>query len=129
MPQRGGGPTIKAGPTAYSSRPRSPNRQPWLRGLPSEPVSCRAWLWKHIADLGELTFRLLLPGQEFRAKLLASWVSERAGVDTKQLFGIRVANCDDLAVAEGIAKYIKVPVVPAPDIETPSLILSGDCRG
>ena len=33
-----------------------------------------AWPWKHVADLGDFTFRLLVPGVEFHAKRLAGGV-------------------------------------------------------
>ena len=55
-----------------------------------------AWPRKHVADLGYFTFRLLVPGVEFRAKRFAGRVLEGPRVHTDQLLGIGVANGDGL---------------------------------
>src|SRR5271163_3951743 len=45
--------------------------------------------WKHIGDLGDLTFRLLLRRVDFRAKYLARRVRRGPCVRANQLLGIR----------------------------------------
>ena len=65
---------------------------------------------EHIADLGDFTFRLLVPGVELGAKRFAGRVLEGPRVYTDVLLGIGVAQRDDLAVTDSTAKYIEVAV-------------------
>src|SRR5258706_15922052 len=54
--------------------------------------------YKHVADLSDLTFRLLARGIEFQAKRLAGGVLKGPSVLANQLLCIRVADGNDLAV-------------------------------
>jgi hypothetical protein len=69
-----------------------------------------AWPRKHVADLGDFTFRLLVPGVELGAKRFAGRVLEGPRVYSDVLLGIGVAQRDDLAVTDSTAKYIEVAV-------------------
>src|SRR6516165_6854463 len=56
--------------------------------------------WKHIADLGDLTFRLLHRRVDFSAKHLACCVLSDPCVRANQLLGVRIANRNNFGVAE-----------------------------
>jgi hypothetical protein len=57
-----------------------------------------------------LTFRLLPRSKEFQAKLLAGGVLKGPGVLAKKCLCIRVADGNDLAVGDIVAKYIEVSI-------------------
>jgi hypothetical protein len=67
-------------------------------------------LCKHVADLSELSFRLLRRGVLFLAKFLASRVLKVSGIRAKELLSIRVGERIDLTVADIEAKWIQVVV-------------------
>jgi hypothetical protein len=67
-------------------------------------------LRKHVADLSDLTFRLLHGGVLFQPKRLARGVLIVSSILAKQLLSIRVGERMDLAVADIEAKWIQVAV-------------------
>ena len=64
----------------------------------------------HIANLSYLTFRLLIRVVHFLAKWLAVDVLYGSGVRAKELFHIRIANGNELPVADVDAKHVKIAV-------------------
>src|SRR5580692_5665811 len=70
--------------------------------------------WAHIADLANLTFRLLHRGVNFLAKRLARRILAGAYVHAKRLLEVGIANCNERAVASICAKHIEVPVSESP---------------
>src|ERR1700731_39435 len=66
--------------------------------------------YKHVADLSDLTFRLLICGVEFQAKRLASGVLKGPNVHANQLPCIRIAKGNGLAVIDVGAKWIEVAI-------------------
>ena len=66
--------------------------------------------YKHVADLSDLTFRLLIRGVEFQAKCLAGGVLKGPNVHANQLPCIRIAKSNALAVADVGAKWIEVAI-------------------
>src|SRR6516225_11528543 len=63
---------------------------------------------EHVADLGELTFRLLCGSKLFQPKRLAGGVLIVPSVLAKQLLSIRVGEGMDFAVADVEAIWIQV---------------------
>ena len=66
--------------------------------------------YKHVADLSDFTFRLLIGVTEFLAKRLAVGVLWGPDVHAKQLLCIGVAKGNDFTVADIGAKQIEVAI-------------------
>src|SRR5580692_7175711 len=81
--------------------------------LPNERI-IGVWRWAHIADLANLTFRLLHRGVNFLAKRLARRILAGAHVHAKRLLEVGIANCNERAVASICAKHIEVPISESP---------------
>src|SRR3984957_7426577 len=77
--------------------------------LPNEPI-IGARRWAHIADLANLTFRLLHRGVNLLAKRLVRRILTGAYVRAKRLLEVGIANCNERAVASVCAKHIEVPI-------------------
>jgi hypothetical protein len=69
-----------------------------------------ARLWQHIADLGDLTFRLLNRRVHFRAKRLAPRVLSGAHVCAKGFLEFGIANRNDCAVASICTKHVEISI-------------------
>src|SRR5271155_5952962 len=66
--------------------------------------------WKHVADLGDLTFRLLRRGVEFRAKQIAGRIFISPHIRPQQLLRVVVGERNRLAVTDVEAKWIEVAI-------------------
>src|SRR5437588_2891980 len=69
-----------------------------------------AWPRKHVADLADLSFRLLRRGVEFRAIHVAGGVLEGPDIGPQKLLCIVAGNGKDLAVADVEAEWIDVAI-------------------
>src|SRR6202034_4288787 len=69
-----------------------------------------AGLWAHIADLGDLTVRLLNRRIDFHAKRSARRVLSGAYVHAKRLLEVGIASCNDRAIAGANTKHVEVSI-------------------
>ena len=85
-----------------------------------------AGLWAHIADLGDLTVRLLNRRIDFHAKRSARRVLSGAYVHAKRSLEVGIARCNDRAIAGADTKHVEVSIrnPPSPLLNISSALAS-----